>query len=220
MQPLWPLFVLLMLGCGGTTNPPATSDDDRRRREDEAVRAQMAQVAADQTSRDHEIAERDASVASPEETPEHRLRKDCDATRFLRAERRKAADATRAADARRAEQQKVVEYRKKNCKKSEQAVRGYTGQLCMDTDGYVVACQGAVGIQVVYDCPPNGPVGARGRVVAGQVLSGDSVDASGNPERRIITRKPGEVISADGTRPAPILPSDETCRAFDDAAPK
>lgn len=155
-------------------------------------------------------APRDAqTISEPVEDVDERrrqeLRASCAADREERFTRRKQ-EALR--DARRREQEaRLTAYRKKHCTMHSQATSIIVDGVEWDEEGYLRQRR-AVAVESYYECPKNGPPGARGRVAASVTTAG----SPGAPER--VARLSDEILRSR------VFPGerDNLCRAADEEA--
>lgn len=170
----------------------AARDSEQSMRDDARalVLRQQRDARVEETGR---IAQKDAEDAE-------RLRVSCLADGPARERARKDAEARTAKDeAKRKKDEERAAYLKKSCKRRERALVAPTDEICENDDGTLRRCEGVYGVEVVFDCPSNGPVGLRGTIVGGQRVSGQE----------------GRIARATGTR-RPTR--DEICASADAAA--
>ena len=135
-----------------------TRDDERA-----LILQQQRAERVEQKRREAEKAASDAET----------LRAGCLADRPARERARKDAQVQAAKDeAKRKKAEERAAYFKKSCKPRSRALSGPTDEICENDDGTLRRCVGVYGVEYVFDCPANGPVGLRGTIVAGQTVEG------------------------------------------------
>lgn len=175
-QPRAPVIANTAPNPGLTQEPSERSQEERRTADAEAARR------ADEEARAKAVEQSKLTDAAQRR---EKLRVDCAASRAWRSSAPKASAEAAAKQAQeRAARQKLADYMKKNCKRSSRGVETTGNGVEWDEDGYLRQTSG-MAVEVVFECPANGPPGARGTVSVGTRSSG----RGGDPSR--IARLPG-----------------------------
>lgn len=206
------VFLAMFFACGacgevgGSTPPPKSATRTDRERE-AAIADWEARRAADlkarkeqddalaaatleaermqQEAKERALARREEQLIAEAAAEAELLRASCAADREQRMKRREREEAERKKlEEQRVKAEALAELLKRNCKRREQALTAPTNEICENEDGTLRRCTGIFGVEIIWECPANGPPGARGIVKGGG-------GPTGNPNRvaRAATRR-------------------------------
>jgi hypothetical protein len=120
-----------------------------------------------------QVAEAERARAAAMNAEAERVKADCASDRPQREKVRAVAEEQRQKDEqKRTKERERAEYLKKHCKRRDRAITAPTDEICENDDGTLRRCTGVYGVEVTYECPPNGPPDARGIVKGGSSVQG------------------------------------------------